>query len=103
QSIAQKSLNDLPSHVQDIYQKYEKGGWKGNVAGQTQGTGAGGAYKNRNSALPTIDSNGKTITYKEFDVNNYNGINRDSERFVRGSDGSTYYTDDHYRTFTKIK
>ncbi|SJZ78811.1 hypothetical protein SAMN02745116_01425, partial [Pilibacter termitis] len=41
QSIAQKSLNDLPSHVQDIYQKYEKGGWKGNVVGQTQGTKAG--------------------------------------------------------------
>ena len=28
---------------------------------------------------------------------------RDAERFVRGSDGSVYYTIDHYVTFTKIK
>jgi hypothetical protein len=53
--------------------------------------------------LPTKDANCNDITYKEFDVNNKaEGQGRDSERFVRGSDGSTYYTDDHYHTFSKI-
>lgn len=34
--------------------------------------------------------------YDEFDVNNYNGVSRDGERFIVGSDGSVWYTDSHY-------
>ena len=30
------------------------------------------------------------------------GVNRGAERIVKGSDGSTQYTGDHYRTFTKF-
>lgn len=48
--------------------------------------------------------NGTPITYREHDVNNKNpGSARDAQRFVTGSDGSVYYTDDHYSTFTKLK
>ncbi len=91
------SINDLPDHVQSSYKKYDKNGWKGNVAGYTQGTKAGAKYENSNGALPTTDANGKPITYKEFDVNNKQpGARRDAERFVVGSDGSIYYTDSHY-------
>lgn len=31
------------------------------------------------------------------------GMRRDSERFLVGSDGSIYYTPDHYDTFIKIQ
>lgn len=46
--------------------------------------------------LPTVDSYGNSITYREFDVNNFNGIQRDGERIIVGSDGSIWYTDSHY-------
>lgn len=52
------------------------------------------------------------ITHKDFkkknhifDVNNLpeGAVSRDGCRFVKGSDGSVYYTDDHYKTFTKLE
>ncbi|EHU9649350.1 hypothetical protein K7P65_002527 [Enterococcus faecalis] len=49
------------------------------------------------------DSKGKSINYKEFDVNNKTGAKREAERFVKGSDGSVYYPNDHYKTFVRIK
>ena len=58
---------------------------------------------NKPPQLPQTDNNGKPITYQEFDVNNkLPGSLRDAERFVRGSDGRTYYTPDHYNTFQEI-
>ena len=90
------SLSDLPENVQESFNKYDKAGWQGNVSGQTPGTNAGRKWGNRDSQLPTVDVNGNPITYREFDVNNYNGIRRDGERFVVGSDGSVWYTDSHY-------
>ncbi|MBL1230373.1 hypothetical protein IW492_14145 [Enterococcus sp. BWB1-3] len=107
-NISEISLDDLPDDAQDIYNKYDKNGWNGNVSGQSQGTKAGRSYKNDGSEgsqiLPEIDANGNPIKYKEFDVNNkIPGQNRDSERFIKGSDGSTYYTDDHYKSFQKVK
>jgi guanyl-specific ribonuclease Sa len=87
-----------------MYNKYNENGWKGSVPGQTPGTAAGSKYLNKDGKLPTVDSAGNPITYKEFDVNNkLPNQSRDAERFVVGSDGSVYYTDDHYATFTKIK
>ncbi len=35
-----------------------------------------------------------SITYRVLDVNNYNGVSRDTERLA-GSDGSIWYTDSH--------
>ncbi|MGH9514842.1 MAG: ribonuclease domain-containing protein [Terriglobales bacterium] len=31
------------------------------------------------------------------------GAGRGSERLVTGSDGSAYYTGDHYQTFQKVR
>ena len=43
------------------------------------------------------------IIYKEYDIKPYiKGQNRGTERIVIGDDGSVWYTDDHYQTFTKI-
>lgn len=103
-SIKSGSLDSLPNNAQTMYNKYDANGWKGSVSGQTQGTAAGSKYSNRDGKLPTADSAGNPVTYKEFDVNNkLPNQNRDAQRFVKGSDGSVYYTDDHYVTFTKVE
>jgi len=44
------------------------------------------------------------VNYKEYDVNPFvNGQNRGTERIVIGDNGSVWYTNDHYTTFTQIK
>ena len=97
-------INDFPDNVKNTYHSYEKNGWKGNYRGQTPGTNAGRIWNNEFEDLPTKTSSGIPITYKEFDVNNkIPGIARDSERFLYESDGSVYYTSDHYTTFIKIQ
>ncbi|MFL5342761.1 MAG: ribonuclease domain-containing protein [Gemmataceae bacterium] len=54
--------------------------------------------------LPATDAGGKVIRYQEWDVNPKEpGVNRGAERLVTGSDGSAYYTADHYRTFRKVR
>lgn len=43
------------------------------------------------------------VAYKEYDVNPYvSGQNRGGERVVIGSDGSLWYTNDHYCSFAKM-
>ena len=97
------NYNQLSEHEKNMFQKYEKSGWNGQVSGGP--SHAGGKYRNDGSAnsaiLPTKNKNGE-ITYKEFDINQTT-TGRDSYRFIKGSDGSVYYTNDHYKTFTRIK
>lgn len=101
--IIQRKKDDLPTNAKDSYNKYDKTGWKGTRQDQTPGTKAGSQWHNKPPQLPQTDNNGKPITYQEFDVNNkLPGSLRDAERFVRGSDGRTYYTPDHYNTFQEI-
>ena len=98
------NLDELPDTAKNSYSSYDGKGWDGNYSGQTPGTAAGSAYRNSNGMLPKTDSLGDKITYREFDVNNHiAGAGRDAERFIVGSDGSIYYTNDHYTTFIKIK
>ena len=103
-SIPKINYSDLPANVQNSYKKYSDIKWEGNFKGQTEGTAAGKKFRNADNSLPNIDKHDSPITYKEFDVNNkLPSKGRDGERFVRGSDGSVYYTDDHYKTFKQIK
>jgi guanyl-specific ribonuclease Sa len=54
--------------------------------------------------LPEIDENGNPIKYQEWDIDpKQKGVGRGSDRIVTGSDGSAYFTDDHYSTFTQIE
>ena len=54
--------------------------------------------------LPRIDADGVAISYQEWDVNpRVPGKNRGTERLITGSDGSAYYTNDHYNTFQRIR
>jgi guanyl-specific ribonuclease Sa len=69
-----------------------------------EGYVGGRTFGNFEKRLPLKDRRGKRIKYQEWDVNpKVRGKNRGSERLVTGSDGSAYYTGDHYKTFKKIR
>src|SRR5262249_14281556 len=87
----------VPDKVARVLEHIDKYGraHKGYVGGRTFG--------NREKRLPRSDQAGKPIRYQEWDVNpKIRGKNRGAERLVTGSDGSAYYTSDHYKTFIKI-
>jgi guanyl-specific ribonuclease Sa len=90
--------NDVTNHALDPANGGQpKPGYKGGQSFANDGRGGG-------QQLPATDNNGNPISYKEWDVNPLvKGQNRGAERVVTGSDGSSYYTDDHYRTFRKVK
>jgi len=101
--IPEKKVEELPENVQEAYKDYEKNNWQGKSS-KSAGTKDNNPFKNNEGRLPQRDSNGKDISYREHDVNNkLSGQGRDAERFVTGSDGSVYYTNDHYGTFTRVR
>jgi len=106
--LKHRKLADLPAHVQESYIGYCKVTWKGLQPGASTGTRAGGVYNNRNGVLPSTNSKGENLSFKEYDVNNkLPNQNRDAERFVvsfnpDGSICDVYYTSDHYDSFTRI-
>lgn len=64
----------------------------------------GRTFGNFEKLLPQTDDKGRKIRYREWDVNPLRpGVNRGAERLVTGSDHSAYYTDDHYKSFKKIR
>ncbi|HEX4611537.1 MAG TPA: dienelactone hydrolase family protein [Urbifossiella sp.] len=64
----------------------------------------GRTFGNFERRLPQTDPRGGRIRYREWDVNPLRpGVNRGAERLITGSDGSAYYTADHYDSFTKIR
>ena len=68
------------------------------------GTNGGTDFRNNERRLPTKDAQGRRITYEEWDVNAKKpGRGRDAERIVTGSDGSAWYTGDHYQTFIVMR
>ncbi|MBV0920542.1 ribonuclease [Mycobacteroides chelonae] len=68
------------------------------------GTRGGDPFNNHSVQLPTRTSGGTPITYQEWDVRDkLPNQNRNQERIVIGSDGSAYYTGDHYDTFVRIR
>jgi len=55
------------------------------------------------TTLPATAADGARIRYQEWDVHPWvRGVNRGAERLITGSDGSAYFTGDHYRTFVRI-
>jgi guanyl-specific ribonuclease Sa len=93
---------DVPEKAKDIANQI-----KNNNGNPPEGYQGGRPFENdgRNNGevLPRVDSNGNPITYTEYDVNPYQqGVNRGEERIVIDSNGNTYYTSDHYGSFTKF-
>ena len=97
-----RATKDVPSKAKDTLAHIKKTGsvppgYKGGRTFKNDGRGGG-------QRLPQKDASGNAISYTEYDVNPYQkGVNRGTERLVRGSDGKSYYTNDHYKTFTPIE
>ncbi len=90
--------SDIPSYVLEVLKEVQQTNLApaGYVGGRT--------FHNREKRLPKTDANGDKIKYREWDVHpKVKGKNRGAERLVTGSDGSAYYTYDHYDSFTKIE
>ncbi len=93
-----KLPDGVPAKVAEVlrYIDKHKEAPPGHVGGRT--------FENRERRLPPKDARGRRIKYQEWDVNRkVRGKNRGPERLVTGSDGSAYYTGDHYKTFKKIR
>ncbi|MGW4247878.1 ribonuclease domain-containing protein [Nocardia sp. NPDC004722] len=73
----------------------DKGEWP---PSDCPGTKGGTVWQNRGGQLPA------GVNYREWDVNcKVPGHSRDAQRIVTGDDGSAWYTDDHYATFTRMR
>lgn len=96
--LAKGGKRAVPDKAKDIANKV-----KDNNGAPPQGYKGGRTYKNIQleegaQKLP------EGVNYKEYDVNPYvKGQNRGAERIVIGDDGSAWYTNDHYNSFTKIE
>lgn len=68
-----------------------------------QGYVGGREFQNRENRLPEKSPSGRVVRYREWDVHPKTaGKNRGAERLITGSDGSAWFTDDHYKTFKNI-
>lgn len=101
-SAPKRQNRAVPVRVTDTLEQIDSGRWP--EAANAPGTRGGDTFRNREGNLPATSANGRRITYKEWDVNpKERGRGRDAERIVTGSDGSAWYTQDHYQTFTQIR
>ncbi|MBB5914718.1 guanyl-specific ribonuclease Sa [Nocardia transvalensis] len=96
------AADSVPDRAWKTLQLIDAGQWPD--AADAPGTKGGGDWSNREGQLPATDGSGNRISYREWDVNPKKpGQNRDAERIVTGSDGSAWYTGDHYGSFTKMR
>ncbi|OYZ02530.1 MAG: hypothetical protein B7Y37_01695 [Sphingobacteriia bacterium 28-36-52] len=100
-------LSKLNNNIPEAAKRVVDYAHRKNGAAQPSHIG-GRIYKNDGRGggerLPQITENGKQITYKEYDVHQrLDGFNRGNERVVVGSDGKSYYTNNHYHSFKEIK
>ncbi|CAM3878618.1 MULTISPECIES: ribonuclease domain-containing protein [Tsukamurella] len=91
----------VPQRVSDTLAKIDAGTWPPKDGSGTQG---GRNFGNFEKRLPATGADGKKVRYTEWDVNiKKPNRGRDAERIITGSDGSAWYTLDHYETFTRIR
>jgi guanyl-specific ribonuclease Sa len=91
----------IPPQAYETLKKIDAGTWP---SSGTPGTKGGTTWQNREGRLPTRDSNGRPMAYREWDVNNkIPGRRRDAERIITGNNNSAWYTGDHYRTFERMR
>lgn len=99
--MAPTAAASVPAQVTKTLSLIDAGKWPPDDASGTKG---GTNFGNFEGRLPKKTSSGKRITYTEWDVNRREaGRSRDAERIVTGSDGSAWYTADHYNTFVQIR
>jgi ribonuclease T1 len=88
----------IPAKVREVLQYVKANGQAMN------GYVGGREFTNRQNVLPVNNASGQRIKYQEWDVNpKVQGKNRGVERMCTGDDGRSWYTSDHYKSFTEIK
>ncbi|MFT4125882.1 MAG: ribonuclease domain-containing protein [Gordonia sp. (in: high G+C Gram-positive bacteria)] len=101
-SGAAATTAQVPERVTRTLALIDAGRWP--EAANAPGTRGGIAFRNSERRLPVTDARGKRLTYQEWDVNpKQRGRSRDAERIVTGSDGTAWYTADHYDSFVLIR
>ncbi|GAA1482195.1 hypothetical protein GCM10009624_26350 [Gordonia sinesedis] len=101
-SPSRAASSGIPARVTRTLALIDAGDWP--EAARAPGTKGGLVFGNNEGLLPSADDTGRRITYREWDVNpKQRGRSRDAERIVTGSDGSAWYTADHYRSFVRIR
>lgn len=89
---------NIPSKVYPVLQYIKANGQA------MDGYVGGREFTNRQNVLPVNNADGQRIRYQEWDVNpKVQGKNRGAERMCTGDDGRSWYTSDHYKSFTEIK
>ena len=92
----------VPERAYETLVEIDAGRWPDSA--NAPGTKGGIIFRNREGRLPATDESGERVEYQEWDVNpKKRGQSRDAERIVTGSDGSAWYTGDHYDTFTRMR
>ncbi|MFT3716700.1 MAG: ribonuclease domain-containing protein [Gordonia sp. (in: high G+C Gram-positive bacteria)] len=98
---SQGTDHQVPARVQRTLAKIDAGQWP---PADAPGTSGGRTFRNNEGRLPSTGANGKPLTFQEWDVNaKKSGQGRDAERIITASDGSAWYTLDHYQTFIQIR
>jgi guanyl-specific ribonuclease Sa len=96
--------NHVPPYVDQTLEEIDRTGHGPQGPGRKGGGTFGNDGRNGGEVLPEHDADGNPISYNEWDVKDPDPVDgRGSERLVTGSDGSAYYTDDHYQTFVRIR
>ena len=69
-----------------------------------EGYEGGRVFTNYEGRLPARDESGQSVRYQEWDVHPHEAhVNRGAERLVTGSDGSAWFSNDHYQNFTRVR
>lgn len=101
-AVVVSKVAGVPERAYRTLEEIDAGRWPDSA--NAPGTKGGERFGNREGRLPETDSAGRPLTYKEWDVNpKQPNRSRDAERIVTGSDGSAWYTGDHYETFTRMR
>jgi len=86
------AASELPAQARETLQRIDRGG-------PFPYAKDGSVFFNREGLLPPA----RRGYYREFTVPTPGSANRGPRRIVRGGRGELYYTEDHYRTFKKVR
>ncbi|MEU7552662.1 polymorphic toxin-type HINT domain-containing protein [Streptomyces sp. NPDC044571] len=98
----------VPVHVTDTLAHVDQHGTAQPNHGLPRWQGRNRPFANdgrqNGQVLPRRDAQNNGVTYTEYDVHPHTpGVNRGGERLVTGTDGSAWYTNNHYVTFTRVR
>jgi ribonuclease T1 len=97
-SLSNETTDSIPDYVRKTYNFIITHG------DAPHGYYGGRTFQNREKRLPLKTPRGQAIHYREWDVHpRRDGVDRGAERLVTGSDGSAWFTANHYQSFFLIE